>query len=326
MASLMRTWSGAMGLVALVACGGGTPEGADDELGIIAIEGGTVFTSPGVIPLEDGVVLVINGLIEAVGPRGTVPIPAAAVRFDATGLSVLPGFWNARVRADEELLSAAASGSADELQLLLQERFTRFGFSTVVEPVTPRDSLALLIGRIDSGEVAGPRILAIGGTTIEGVHWAVPSELLDPEPGLAAFAASGVALIPSLAATEREAGARASGDPGATGDPLAVALARLRGFVDAGGRIVFGTGAGFAGQFDPLTDHLLLEEAGIPFPLRLAALTTEAAGRFGYQYLGAIEPGMAADLVLLEGDPELDATAFVEVRVVLKDGQPVFVR
>jgi imidazolonepropionase-like amidohydrolase len=326
MTPLTRRWIGGVSLLGLAAFGGCSTAEQSEELGIIAIEGGTVFTSPGVVPVEDGVVLVINGVIEAVGPRGTVSIPSAAVRIDAVGLSVLPGFWNARVQADQELLSAAASGSDEELQLLLQDRFTRFGFSSVVEAVTPRDSLALLIERIESGAVAGPRILAIGGTTIEGVHWATPAELLDPESGLATFAQSDIAVIFSLAATQREATARASGDPVAEEDPLGLALTRLRGFLYAGGRIVFGTGAGFAGQYDPLTDHLLLEEAGIPFPFRLAALTTEAAGRFGYLYLGAIEPGMVADLVLLAGDPELDATAFTQVRVVLREGRPLFVR
>jgi imidazolonepropionase-like amidohydrolase len=161
---------------------------------------------------------------------------------------------------------------------------------------------------------------------MEGLHWATPAELLDPDPVLAGYASRGIAIVVPMAATQREALTRASGAPAAADDPTGFALARLRGFVEGGGRLVFGTGGGFAGQFDPLTDHLLWEEAGIPFAIRLAALTSEAAARFGYLYVGAVEIGMVADLVLLDGDPEVDATAFTRVNLVLREGRPLFVR
>jgi hypothetical protein len=35
---------------------------------------------------------------------------------------------------------------------------------------------------------------------------------------------------------------------------------------------------------------------------------------------------MVADLVLLDGDPEVDATAFTRVNLVLREGRPLFVR
>ena len=89
----------------LVACGGGIGQQGDN--GVLVIEGAMVFTSPGVPPIEDGTVVILDGVIEAVGPRGTVPIPANSQLLDGTNLSLLAGFWNVHVQIDEEILLAA---------------------------------------------------------------------------------------------------------------------------------------------------------------------------------------------------------------------------
>ena len=94
--------------------------------------------------------------------------------------------------------------------------------------------------------------------------------------------------------------------------------------MDLGGRLIFGTGAGYNPRYDPMSEHILLEEGAIPFASRLASLTTEPAVRFGYGYVGGVWPGMVADLVLVEGDPEVDVTAFGRVRLVLREGRPLF--
>ena len=57
----------------------------------IAITGGKVYPVSGP-PIESGTVLIVNGKIVAVGSN--VPIPAGALRIDATGKIVTPGFVN----------------------------------------------------------------------------------------------------------------------------------------------------------------------------------------------------------------------------------------
>ena len=48
----------------------------------------------------------------------------------------------------------------------------------------------------------------------------------------------------------------------------------------------------------------------------LASLTTAPASRFGYAaHKGRIAKGMDADLVLLEGDPAQDLTAFARAEI-----------
>jgi imidazolonepropionase-like amidohydrolase len=311
--------------VAIAACGD-VGQGEWQGVEMVALEGATVFTSPHVSPIENGVVLIVDGVIEAVGRRDQVPVPAAALRIEAQGLSVMAGFWNTHVRVDEELLQAAATGSAEEVEFLIQDRFTRFGFTTLVETSTPRDRLVVLIERIQSGEVMGPRILSTGGAQVAGIHWPDASAMLAGSGSIDVPGGTGTVLVPALGLVREVALAGSATAAIGPMEQLAEVADGIRGFVSAGGSLMFGSGAGYVDQYDPTTDLLVLEEAGIPFSTRLASLTTVPAERFDYFSLGVVEPGMVADLVLVDGDPEVDVNAFGRVRIVLREGRPLFVR
>ncbi|HJY41080.1 MAG TPA: hypothetical protein VJ303_07585, partial [Steroidobacteraceae bacterium] len=60
----------------------------------IAITGGTLIDGNGGQPLANATVLVRDDRIVAVGPPGSVEIPADAKRYDAAGKYVLPGFMD----------------------------------------------------------------------------------------------------------------------------------------------------------------------------------------------------------------------------------------
>ena len=65
-------------------------------------------------------------------------------------------------------------------------------------------------------------------------------------------------------------------------------------------------------------------DAGMTWLEVLRVLTTNAARLTGLQsQRGALKPGLAADLVLLDGDPREDATALMRVKAVVKDGRRV---
>jgi len=312
-------------VVAIPACGD-VRQGEWQGMEMIALEGATIFTSPHVSPIENGVVLIVDGVIEAVGRRDQVPVPAAALRIEARGLSVMAGFWNTHVRVDEDLLQAATTGSAEEVELLLQDHFTRFGFTTLVETSTPRDRLVALIERIQSGEVMGPRILSTGGVQLAGIHWPDASTLLGGDGTIHVPGGTETVLVPALGLVREVA--LAASPTGAIGpmEQLAEVADGILSFVNGGGSLMFGSGAGYVDQYDPMTDLLVLAEAGIPFSTRLASLTTVPAERFDYFSLGVVEQGMVADLVLVDGDPEVDVNAFGRVRIVLREGRPLFVR
>lgn len=60
------------------------------ESPLIALVGGTVMTATGVV-IEDGVVLMENGVLRAVGARADVEVPEGARVIDVTGRTVTPG-------------------------------------------------------------------------------------------------------------------------------------------------------------------------------------------------------------------------------------------
>jgi imidazolonepropionase-like amidohydrolase len=95
---------------------------------------------------------------------------------------------------------------------------------------------------------------------------------------------------------------------------------QLRDWIDAGGIVLFGTDAGTA-AYDPSTEYLLMQRAGMAFDAILASLTTAPADFFGEgDKRGRIAPGLAADIAVLGGDP----VALTDVRYVIRDGRVIF--
>ena len=60
-------------------------------------------------------------------------------------------------------------------------------------------------------------------------------------------------------------------------------------------------------DYDPTDEYLLMQQAGLSFSQVLASL-------------GRIAPGMDADLVVIEGNPERDITALARVRYAVRQG------
>ena len=90
-------------LLAFVAAGCGAPES-----GVTAITGGLVHpvSSP---PIPNGVVLIRDGKIEAVG--ADLEVPAGADIVDATGMSVIPGIIETHSHTGFKILNLPATGS-----------------------------------------------------------------------------------------------------------------------------------------------------------------------------------------------------------------------
>ena len=130
----------------------------------------------------------------------------------------------------------------------------------------------------------------------------------------------GMALVPTLSLWRWEL-EREGLPPEVIARFTRVAEAQVRSFAALGGQILFGTDVGYMQAFDPTDEYLRLAEAGLSFAQILASLTTAPAERFGATARsGRIEPGLDADLVVLEGDPERDVRAFARVRFSLRRG------
>ena len=94
-----------------------------------------------------------------------------------------------------------------------------------------------------------------------------------------------------------------------------------------GVRMVVGTDSGwYATPFGKyhLAPQLFVERAGMAPLEALRASTSEAARslRLGGE-VGALRPGLSADIVALDGDPERDVTALARVRVTINRGSLV---
>ncbi|HYC69828.1 MAG TPA: amidohydrolase family protein [Opitutaceae bacterium] len=142
--------------VALLATGRGVAAGD------VALVGGKIYVSPTGPAIEDGVVVVRNGRIAAVGPRAQVVVPPSAEVVDCRGGVVTAGFWNCHVHFMGPAVLQAGTRDGAALSLALEEMLTRWGFTTVFDLASSFENTAELRRRIDGGEIPGPRILTTG--------------------------------------------------------------------------------------------------------------------------------------------------------------------
>jgi imidazolonepropionase-like amidohydrolase len=128
----------------------------------LALVGGKIYRSPRAEPVIDGVVLVLAGKITAVGTRGQLAVPSSARVIDCAGKVIAAGFWNSHVHFLEPVWRGAGTAPAAPLEEHLRSMLTRWGFTTVYDLGSSPDDTLALRRRIESGELAGPRIFTAG--------------------------------------------------------------------------------------------------------------------------------------------------------------------
>jgi imidazolonepropionase-like amidohydrolase len=144
----------------------------------LALVGGTVYADPVTPPLRNGVVLIRDGTIVAVSTRGAVQIPNGAETIDCNGLTITAGFWNSHVHFTERKWANAARIDAPELAAQLQAMLTRYGFTSVFDTGSMWENTKRIRERVESGELAGPRIRSTG-EILEPPGGAPPDLVLD---------------------------------------------------------------------------------------------------------------------------------------------------
>ena len=198
------------------------------------------------------------------------------------------------------------------------------------EPSQPTLSLDEIRAAVAAAHDAG-RSVAVHTATPEGMRRAIAAGADTIEHGyggtaeiFAAMAAKHIALCPTLAAAD--AVARYRGWTGAEPVPdsvvqsrHAVALARA-----AGVPMCMGGDVGVFAHGDNAREMVLMVAAGMTPAQVLAAATSGNASHFHLaDRLGAVRPGLLADLVAVHGDPTRDIRVVSMIRWVIKGGQIV---
>jgi imidazolonepropionase-like amidohydrolase len=147
--------------------------------GTVAIQHARIYVSPTDPPIEDGTVIVRDGLISAVGTHVAVPPDAQIVPCDQC--VVMAGFWNTHVHFTEPKWNMAQWKSAATLNPPLADMFLSRGFTTVIDlGSNPADTFAIR-RRIEKDELTGPYIYT-AGTALYPPH-GVPFYLRESMPG-----------------------------------------------------------------------------------------------------------------------------------------------
>jgi imidazolonepropionase-like amidohydrolase len=145
----------------------------------LALVHAKVYPTPQAVPIMDAVVLIHDGKIVAVGKDDEVQIPRSAYIIECAGRVVVAGFWNSHVHFTEDAWHDAATAPVAKLEEHMQTMLTKWGDTTVFDIGSfPQDTLALR-RRVESGEVAGPKIYTTAGAIYpeNGIPVYIPKDL-----------------------------------------------------------------------------------------------------------------------------------------------------
>jgi imidazolonepropionase-like amidohydrolase/Tol biopolymer transport system component len=129
---------------------------SDRPTGIVAFTGGRIITMRGDEVIEQGTVVVEGNRIQAVGPSGSVAIPAGAHLVDVTGKTLMPG-----------IVDVHWHGSQGRLGIIPQRNRMNyvslaFGVTTIHDPSTNSHEFFTAAEMARAGQVVGPRLWATG--------------------------------------------------------------------------------------------------------------------------------------------------------------------
>ncbi|MBW2059203.1 MAG: amidohydrolase family protein [Deltaproteobacteria bacterium] len=144
------------------------------ENSFLAFAGGTIIDGTGKDPVEDAVLVVHGAVIEAVGSRGEVEVPAGCEVVDVSGKTVMPGMFDCHCHVslitmsiEKRLFTPKTVEIFQTAQMM--RRTLHAGFTTIREPGILND--IGLREAVEMGLVEGPRLVLAGGIGQTGGHF-----------------------------------------------------------------------------------------------------------------------------------------------------------
>jgi hypothetical protein len=156
--------------------------GAQTSSPTVALVGGRVIDGTGRPPIGNGVLLVANGRIQAVGAKGTVQIPSDARQVDVTGKTLMPALVDLHTHLGQTIngLDPAPDAYTEQNIEAQLQRLLAYGVGTIAVMGTDRDLIYSLRDEQRAGKLAGARFYtggrgfgAKGGFPGAGVAWDV---------------------------------------------------------------------------------------------------------------------------------------------------------
>ncbi len=119
-------------LYVLLAVGASLGLTAGQTTGAKALVGARIIDGSGKAAIENGVIIVRNGKIEAVGPASKIKVPSGAEKIDVTGKTIMPGMVSAHGHvADTQGLRAGPEFYTTENLLRQLGLYGRYGVTSV---------------------------------------------------------------------------------------------------------------------------------------------------------------------------------------------------
>jgi Tol biopolymer transport system component/imidazolonepropionase-like amidohydrolase len=157
------TWALGASVSRQAATGEGTPTRLDVVVerprarpaGSVLLTGARLITMKGDEVIARGDVLVTANRIAAIGPRGSLKVPADARRIDVAGKTIMPGL----VDAHAHMWTPRGLHQTEVWQYLAN---LAYGVTTTRDPQTSTPDVFAYADMVDAGMIPGPRVYATG--------------------------------------------------------------------------------------------------------------------------------------------------------------------
>lgn len=151
----------------------------DKPSGMIALVGGKVVTMRNAENeqevIENGVVLIENNRIKAVGKKGEVDIPRKAETIDVSGKTIIPGLVDAHAHG------SYASYDMQPQQNWNQYSYLSFGVTTIHDPSNNTSEVFSMAELANAGRTVSPRIYSVGRIMYAGNASGYKTKIADLE-------------------------------------------------------------------------------------------------------------------------------------------------
>ncbi len=136
---------------------------AQPAASVLVIGGANIWDGTGRPMIQDGVVVVSAGRIQAIGPRAKTPIPAGATVIQAKGKTLIPGLINAHghVGMTKGLKAGPENYGAENILAHLRQ-YARYGVTTVMSLGTDFEAIFKLRGPASAEEAPRATVFTAG--------------------------------------------------------------------------------------------------------------------------------------------------------------------